>query len=164
MAIQLTRRVLIASSVGAVIASKVAAFRTADAADDRSKIPGFGQATPTSNGFDGVALHVVAADDFTPVEGVTVALTFIGSSWAENSASMARTDESGAVVFGLTADRPGPYLVGLRPPKGSRFSFTDFDSPETMLTILPDGRYMPQVFRIAFRETKWKEMREQVRT
>ncbi len=133
-----------------------------EAATPHSASTLFGRTKPTATGFGGISLRIVAADDFSPVPGVEVSLTFIGSSWAENSTSIGTTNEQGGVQFGLEYERPGPYLVGLRPPSGSRFSLTDFDSPESLLTIQPDGRYFPETFRIGFTETAWAEMREHV--
>jgi hypothetical protein len=159
----ISRRLLLGSAVSGAIAAQVAMPPGATAAQADSAAPKLGKAKPTWNGFEGVALCVLAADDFSPVEGVEVSLTFIGSSWAENSTSAKVTDKHGQVTFNLTSDRPGPYLVGLRPPKGSRFCASHFDTPETMLTIQPDGRYFPQVFRIGFHETKWKEMTDHLR-
>ncbi len=154
-----TRRGLLKSTVaGALIAS---ASNQPVCGDDGNRLPSsMGKSTRTNNGFDGIRLQVIAADDFLPVSGVFVSLTCIGNSISETRTSGHETDENGMVVFDLKHEIAGPYVVDLFPPKESRFCHTSFQTPEHMLTIREDGRYLPQVFRVMFKvdDTNWQEM------
>jgi hypothetical protein len=153
-----TRRTVLASSVASVIALENFPSHVARGDQANSSPPSLGRATPTETGFEGVRLQIVAADDFTPVPSVWVSVTCIGHSISETRTSGQKTDANGIVTFNLKHEIPGPYIVDLRPPDGSRFCPTSFHTPEHLLTIQEDGRYFPQMFRITFRETTWKEM------
>jgi len=114
---KVTRRSMLTSAVAGTMMMESVGTHPFYGDDGNSLSCSMGKAARTQNGFDGVRLQVIAADDFTPVSAVVVSLT-------------------------------------------SRFCRTTFHTPEHMLTIQEDGRYLPQVFRVMFKvdNTTWAEM------
>ncbi len=106
-----------------------------------------------------LALRIIAADDFKPVGGVEVFLTFVGRG-ADGGGAIESSDRDGIVRFNVS---PGPWQINLTPPQGTRYCQTEFSKIENMLTVQPDGSCFPTLFRIAVRETEWQELRDHVR-
>lgn len=154
-----TRRGAIATAIvgaAAVVTGSVAADQAPTGASDDHSL---GMVRRGADGRMQLALRIVAADDFKPVGGVEVFLTFVGS-WGDGGGALETSDREGIVRFDVSQ---GPWQVMLTPPKDSRFSKTEFSKIENMLTIQPDGSCFPTQFRIAVRETEWREMRDHVR-
>ena len=153
-----TRRGVMATAIvsaSAVVMGSVAAGNApAIAGDDHS----FGMARRGERGPMQLALRVIAADDFKPVGGVEVFLTFVGRS-GDGGGALETSDNEGIVRFQVW---PGPSQVHLTPPKGTRFCNTDFAKIENMLTVLPDGSCFPTQFRVGIIATEWREMRDHV--
>jgi hypothetical protein len=100
-------------------------------------------------------LRVIAADTLQPLPDVEIQTVYAGRG-ADGGYCPTRTDQNGmaeGVVVGPTADGPGVWQIYLNPPKGSKYRYTSFTTPETMLTVLPDGTYFPDTFRLALKGT-----------
>jgi hypothetical protein len=102
---------------------------------------------PFSSSKQKLYLRVIAADDFAPVPGVEVSLTWVGKGCDGGGHGSAVTDQNGVACI-PSGFIPGPMQVYLTPPNGKRFRSTVFADNHNMLTARPDGTYYPSVFRI----------------
>ena len=101
-----------------------------------------------------VNLRIVAEDTAEPLEGVRVDANLWGEDGGDGGFTWAVTNGEGIAVFekgnGVEAreGRPTRFQIYLNPPQLSRFKSTDYQTPETWLTVLPDGSYHPTEFKL----------------
>lgn len=98
-------------------------------------------------------LRVIAADTLQPLPDVEIQPVYAGRG-ADGGFIPIRTDQNGTaegVAVGPAEDGAGVWQIYLNPPKGSKYRQTSFTTPENMLTVLPDGTYFPDTFRLALK-------------
>ncbi len=117
------------------------------------------QGRKLENGRWSFPIRLLAADDFSPVEGVSVEFNWWGT---DGGVMIFETDADGQFTYEGNGSQE-VFMLLFKAPKGSRFAnsgcgFSRYSDDKFRLTIQRDGSYFPNVFLLPFHETTHTEM------